>query len=90
MGKYFTEAERYQLEGFLKAKMKQKDIAHLLNKSPRTIRREIERGTITLINQHLMEYECYCADVAQARYNEKKQKRAEKQNSQRIASLLIS
>ena len=43
MGKYFTEQERYKLEGMLQAGMHKKEIAQALNKSLKTIYNEIKR-----------------------------------------------
>lgn len=70
MGKYFTENERYKLEGFLDAGMKIKDIAELLGKCERTIYNEIKRGEITLRNTDYTERTVYQADVAQRKYEE--------------------
>lgn len=70
MGKYFTEYERYKLEGFLQAKISVKEIAKLLNKSERTIYYEIKRGTVTLRNSDYTERTLYQADVAQRKYEE--------------------
>lgn len=72
MGKYFTERERYQLEGFLKAELKPEKIAELLGKSVRTIYNEISRGKCKQITSELEEKEVYLADVAQRKYNENK------------------
>ncbi|MEG0378372.1 MAG: IS30 family transposase, partial [Eubacterium sp.] len=69
MGKYFTEKERYQLESLLKAGLTQKAIAQELKKSLSTTKREIKRGIVTLISSELMEYDHYCADFAQRRYD---------------------
>jgi len=70
MGKYFTESERYKLEGFLQAKMTVKEIAGLLDKCERTIYYEIKRGTVTLRNSDYTERTVYLADVAQRKYEE--------------------
>lgn len=70
MGKYFTESERYKLEGFLQAKMPVKEIAGLLNKCECTIYNEIKRGTVTLRNSDYTERTVYLADVAQRKYEE--------------------
>ena len=59
MGKYFTERERYQLEGFLKAGIKPEKIAELLGKSVRTIYNEISRGKCKQITSELEEVEVY-------------------------------
>ena len=70
MGKYFTETERYKLEGYLQAKLNIKQIAKLLNKCERTIYYEINRGKTTLRNSDYTERTVYLADVAQRKYEE--------------------
>lgn len=75
MGKYFDEHERYALESLLKTKMTRQQIADHMGKSLSTIKREIKRGTVTLQNQHLIEYDAYCADTAQNRYEEMKKRK---------------
>lgn len=72
MGKYLTEYERYKIEGWLESGDNVQAIAERLHKCPKTIYNEIKRGTVTLIDYELREYEKYCADVAQRKYNEKK------------------
>lgn len=69
--KHLNEKERYQIEGYLKDEKKAWQIAELLGRSERTIQREIKRGTVTLLDSHLREYELYCADTAQRKYYEK-------------------
>jgi IS30 family transposase len=68
--KYLTEQDRYKIEGLKKAKVKNIIIAKQLEKSERTIRREIKRGTIYLLNSDLTERKEYCADVAHRKYLE--------------------
>lgn len=75
MAKYFIEYQRYQLEGFLKSKMTVKEIAGFMGKSERTIKREIARGTVTLINSDLTERVVYDAWLAQQDYLEKSKKK---------------
>ena len=70
MGKYFTEQERYKLEGYLDAKIPVKEIAELLGKAKTTIYYEIKRGTVTLRNSDYKERTLYQADVAQRKYEE--------------------
>ncbi|MDR0999860.1 MAG: helix-turn-helix domain-containing protein, partial [Clostridiales bacterium] len=41
-----TEAQRYKIEGYLAAKITQKQIAELIGVSERTIRREIAMGKV--------------------------------------------
>jgi IS30 family transposase len=46
--KQLSEPERYQIEGYLKAKLSVKEIAELLGRNRRIIEREIARGKVTL------------------------------------------
>lgn len=69
-GKYFTEQERYKLEGFLQAKISVKEIAKILSKSERTIYYEIKRGMVSLRNSDYTERNIYQADAAQRKYEE--------------------
>lgn len=68
--KYITEQERYKIEALKKAKLTNAEVAACIGKSKRTIRREIVRGTIILLNSDLTERKQYCADVAQRKYLE--------------------
>lgn len=68
MGKYFTYEERCELQGYIRAGLKQTAIADLLGKSTRTIRREIQRGQTKFFHYHAF-YE-YRAKTAQRRYEE--------------------
>lgn len=70
MGKYLTEKERYQIEGFLKIGMKAPEIAKILGKCERTIYYEIKRGKCLQRNSDYTEKEIYLADVAQRKYME--------------------
>ena len=72
MGKYFTEQERYKLEGMLEAGMNKRDIAKTLKKSLKTIYNEIKRGTCKHLKSDLTEEYIYMADVAQRKYDEAK------------------
>ena len=65
MSKYITESERYKIETMLEDKVSVKDIANRLGKHYTTIYREIKRGTVTLKDTLLQDYNKYCADVAQ-------------------------
>lgn len=71
-GKYITEKDRYQIEAYLKSGLTYDEIAEKVGKSSRTIRREIQRGTILLSDTHLRDYYAYCPDHAQLKYEEKK------------------
>ena len=67
---HLTLSERLQIERWLKKDSKSlKEIALLLNKSVRTIQREIKRGNETLLNSDLTNREEYCAEVAQRKYD---------------------
>jgi IS30 family transposase len=68
--KYLTEQERYKIEALKKAKLSNAEIAVQIGKSERTIRREIARGKIRLLNSDLTERYEYCADVAHRKYLE--------------------
>lgn len=65
MGKHITERERYQIEGFLKAGIKPKQIAQILDKAERTIYYEISRGKTIQRDTNYIDREVYLADVAQ-------------------------
>jgi IS30 family transposase len=69
--KYLTEQERYKIEALKKIKLSNAEIAVQIGKSERTIRREIARGKIKLLNSDLTERYEYCADVAHRKYLEK-------------------
>lgn len=69
-GKHLTYEERQKLEILLRAKIGVKEIAELLGgRSERTIRREIKRGTVRLLNSDLTDRNEYCADTGQRRYD---------------------
>ena len=63
--KDITERERYQIEGFIKARKSIKEIAVLLNRHYQTIYREIKRGTVEMVDTNLKPYKKYCADRGQ-------------------------
>lgn len=68
--KYLTEKERYKIEALKRSGLKNSEIAKQIGKSDRTIRREIKRGTVRLLNTDLTYRNEYCADVAQRKYKE--------------------
>lgn len=70
MSKYITLAERYKIETMLQDGIKPKEIAQRIGKHYTTIYREIKRGTVTLRDTNLKEYDKYCADVAQRKQEE--------------------
>lgn len=71
MGKHLTEKERYLIEFmYNKEKRTQREIAKILNKHYNTIYNEIKRGTVSLLDRYLKEYDIYCADVGQRKYLE--------------------
>ena len=71
-GEYTTERQRYEIEAYLKAGLKPKDIAKLVGKCVRTIYYEIKRGKTKQKTTNLEEIEVYLADVSQRKYNENK------------------
>jgi IS30 family transposase len=73
--KHITEQERYKIEALNKAGFSNVEIAKQIGKVERTIRREIARGTIKLLNSDLTEREEYCADVAHRKYLENASKK---------------
>ena len=71
-GQHINYDERRQIEILLKAGHKTKEIAKLLGgRSERTIRREIARGTVELLNSDLTTRKEYSADAAQTDYDKK-------------------
>ena len=68
--KHLNYAERTMMERWYnKDKKSIKEISFLINKSERTIRREIKRGLVKVLNTHLIERYEYSADKAQETYN---------------------
>lgn len=51
-----------------KEHLSSKEIAQRLDKSDRTIRRELKRGLITILNTYLEEIEVYSADIDNDKY----------------------
>jgi IS30 family transposase len=72
--KHLTEIQRGQIEVLLKEKMKQKEIANLINKSKSCISREIKRNKVQQLNSGLEKKEFYFADAAQRQYKERREK----------------
>lgn len=72
-GKYTTERQRYEIEAYLKAGLKPKEIAALIGKCEKTIYNEIHRGSCSQLTSDLEEKTVYLADVSQRKYEEKKQ-----------------
>ncbi len=67
--KHITYSERTMIETWYNSdKKSKKEIAELLHKSERTIRREINRGLVTIRNYDWTEGEEYSARVAQDKY----------------------
>lgn len=67
--KHLTYAEKTMIERWNNKEHKSnKEIAQLLNKSERTIRREIKRGLTTNLTTNLEEIEVYSADVSEDEY----------------------
>lgn len=68
--KHLTERERYRIEILLKEKLKPFEIAQRMERGIRTIEREIAKGKVALVNQHLIYKKVYCADAGQRIYEE--------------------
>ncbi len=67
--KHLTYAERTMIERWYnKEHLSKKKIANRLDKSERTIRREIKRGLTINLNTYLEEIEVYSADIAHESY----------------------
>lgn len=67
--KHITYAERTMIETWYNCdKKSKKEISGLLHKSERTIRREINRGLIKVLNYDLTEKHEYSARIAQRKY----------------------
>lgn len=70
--KQLTERDRYIMEYMLQEKKSVKEIADKLNKHYSTIYRELKRGSVSLRNSELVDYEKYCADTGQRVHDERK------------------
>ena len=69
--KHLIYAERTMIERWYNRNhLSKKEIAKNLDKSERTIRREIKRGLTTNLNTYLEEIKVYSADIAQQAYEE--------------------
>lgn len=66
--KHLKESERYKIEGYLQDKKKPHEIAALMNRSTRTIQREIRRGKVEQMDSELRVRKEYKADYAQKEY----------------------
>lgn len=66
--KHLNELERYKIEILLKEKMTLFEIAKRLGRHQRTVEREIQRGTVILLNTYLEPQKEYCADSGQRIY----------------------
>jgi len=70
-GQHLKYEDRLKLEALLKAKVRLNEIAKMLGgRSERTLRREIKRGTATLLNSDYTTREEYSADVGQCIHDE--------------------
>lgn len=68
--KHLNYTERRMLERWHnRGKKSNKEIAELLGKSERTIRRELKRGKVKNLTTNLIEIEVYSADYAQEQYD---------------------
>ena len=69
--KHITYAERTMIERWHnKERLSKREIANRLNKSERTIRREIKKGMTINLTSNLEEIEVYSADISQQQYEE--------------------
>lgn len=67
--KHLTYVERTMIERWYnKEHLSKKEIATILDKSERTIRREIKRGKTKNLTSELIEIEVYSADISQQEY----------------------
>lgn len=69
MGKYITEAERYQIEILLKARKTLVQISDLLDIKYNTLYKEVKKGTVKQLDSLLREHYVYKADYAQMIYD---------------------
>lgn len=68
MGKYITEAERYQIEVLLQEKYTTSQIAQIIGCKYNTLYKEIKRGTVKQLDTLLAVHYIYKADYAQMKY----------------------
>ena len=70
-GNHLNYEERIKIEALYKAGKSKKEIAEQLGRSERTIRREINRGIVELLNSDYTTRKEYSAEAAQKDYDEK-------------------
>lgn len=70
--KQLIERDRYVMEYMLSEGKTVKEIAEKLGKHRSTIYRELKKGTVTLRDSELVDYEKYCADAGQRVHDEQK------------------
>ena len=69
-GKHLLYEERVKIETLYGIGMKPPDIAkQLRNRNPRTIRRELKKGKVILLNTNLTERVSYSAEIGQQKYD---------------------
>ena len=69
-GKHLLYEERIKIEALHKAGVKTPDIAEQLgNRNPRTIRRELKKRKVNLLNTDLTERISYSAEIGQQKYD---------------------
>lgn len=68
-GKHITYEERIKIEALSKAGLKSEEIAKYIGCSGRTIRRELKKGQIELLNSDLTTRAEYSADIGQQKYD---------------------
>lgn len=62
---YITEGERYQIEILLQQNYSIRQVADCIGHKYHTVRYEVNKGTVTQIDTHLVKHEVYKADYAQ-------------------------
>lgn len=67
---HFTEKERYQIEGYIAAKLSNREIGRLLKKSHTAVNKEVKRGQVIQRKTDLTEVSVYRADYAQMKAKE--------------------
>jgi len=68
-GKHLNYKERIKLEALYRSRLSKQAIAEQLQRSKRTIEREIAKGSVECLNSDLTTYKTYSADVGQNKYD---------------------
>jgi IS30 family transposase len=70
-GKHLNYEERIKIEALYRTGLTASCIGEQIDRSRRTIERELEKGMVTQLTTHLKPYETYSADVGQSIYDER-------------------